>query len=179
MKRNLMNQFFMMLSMALVLTFASSCGGDEADDEMMEPTADYNYMSLKLNGTDFNGLTNASFGFFNTESTMVITSTDNVKFLWLQGDHEDFQVNIRLHENMWMEGTYPLIEGTSLDADNAKLTYLTSGDNGDFDYEVEGSVSITEFDLENKILKGTFSFSSPDNTATGTLDYPLDAAEFQ
>lgn len=178
MKRNFINQLFMMLSMAVVLTFTSACGGEDSDDPVT-PTADYKYMSLNLNGTDFNGLTNASFGFFNTESTMVITSTDNEKFLWLQGDHADFQVNIRIHENMWKEGTYTLVEGLTLDDSNCKLTFLEAGDNGDFDYEVEGTITITSFDLENKLLKGTFNFSSPDNTATGTLDYPLDAEEFQ
>lgn len=181
-----MLQFFMkknnfILLFLIVPFLISSCSGDDNEMPPESPTeTEYDYMSVNLNGVTHKSLLSLpkKLG-VSIETTMVETYNDEgEKYLWLQGDHIDFKINIRIPQNFWKEGTFTMQEGLFVDNSSCFITFIDEHSEDGFDFNVEGEINITTFDLADKVFKATFSFSSPTNTATGTLDYPLDHEEF-
>lgn len=163
---------FLFLSLTCIFL---SCNKNEDPKIDPEPNpTSYEYMSVTRNGVDNASLKSISLILGGT-ATEVGVFQNNVKFLKLQGDHPNFQINLRIPEFFWEEGTYTLEEGTGSLNQNCFVTLI---ENSNFDFDIEGEITITTFDLTNRILEGTFNFSSPTNTVTGTLDYPLDDPEF-
>lgn len=174
--RHFFSKRFYFLSILSVFALFS-CNND--DENMTPETMEFEYMSVNLNGEQYKSLINATkqIGLANATYTLVETNGNNeVKYLWLQGEHADFNINIRIPENLWQTGTYPLVEGLAVDETACFVTFIA--EDGYFDFEVEGELTITNFDLDDRIFEATFSFSSTQNMAEGTLDYPLDNEEF-
>jgi hypothetical protein len=173
MSRRFFEKSIFLLLLVFTLSGFNSCTEDEPDTTPATP--EYSFMSMTLNGTDYEGLVTTLYP-NNPAAWVQESSLDNTKFLLMQGNHPDYQVNLRLPENNWKVGTYQFTEGSFNSSAEAVINLINS--NFESDYDLTGTVTITEFDLTKRTLKGTFDFSSPTNTATGTLDYPLDDDEF-
>ena len=131
-------------------------------------------MTANRNGVDYESLISVSKKLGGTATTVGVFQNSE-KFLKLQGNHSDFEINVRIPEDFWKVGTYTLEEGAGSLNPNCFVTLI---DNFNYDFNIAGEITITTFDLTDRIFKATFNFSSPDNTVTGTLDYPLDDEEF-
>ncbi|MFK7949272.1 MAG: hypothetical protein AB8G11_16895 [Saprospiraceae bacterium] len=172
MTKNLITKHIAIVAIAIISCFSySSCN----DDTQQPTTPTYAYMNVNWNGTDYTGLNRSVFG-ATQQSTDVHSTSSGDKYLHLQGSHSDIEVNIRLRGDAWKTGTYTLEESASLNNSNEALIGFIVGLDGD--YDVQGNITVTEFDLVNRRIKANFDFSSANNTVTGTLDYPLDDDEF-
>ena len=166
-----------LLFMAIILF---SCESDDSMiDEMEDP--EYTLMSIVLNGQEYDRLTNAAIRFGVPFEYMQVSTSINdpdLKWITLQGDHADFQINLHIPRQYWGTGEFELEEG-STDfgfGDLCRVHYITPGPG--FNNDITGSLTITEFDIEDRILNGNFSFSDDTVSVVGTLNYPLDDEEF-
>ena len=111
----------------------------------MDPSNnDYGFMSVNLNGTSYDNLVSLGYGTINPATLIDVSNTTGDKYLKLQGNHPDFQINIRIHESLWQAGSYTLTEGFGSTLVGCSVTFIL---NTDFDFEVEGDIEITEFNL--------------------------------
>ncbi len=168
-----------LLTYFLISTFCIMNTSCSDDSEEIIPNNNHSYMSINLNSVDYNGLVNFTnrIGLADSPFTIVETNSNTgIKYLWLQGDHSSFQINIRIPEDLWQEGTFVLEEGAGLSGTTCTVSFIDN--TGNFDFDVAGEITITNFDLTNNTFDASFNFSSTSNTVTGTLDYPLDDDEF-
>ncbi|MBW4360916.1 hypothetical protein [Flavobacterium taihuense] len=111
------------------------------------------------------------------------------RFLWIQGDTSDnldtlIEINLHIPNDKWTPGTYTLYEREDLSTTAECQAHLILND-GNFSMITSGTLTVTEFNLTTKRIKGTFSFTySKSETpgdfkvTNGTFNYALDDSYF-
>jgi hypothetical protein len=170
------------------------CGGSSCDPCV--PNNEYTYLSAVIDGQPYIGL--KRFGYaIDGISTIIYTATnsqtgDQVKYLWLQGTHLDYEINIHIPEDAWgTTGSFNL-EESSIPSSVSQISgkIILGLVNTGYYHDVSGTLIISNFDLVNKEFSGTFEMqyyiedddlnvTGPYSVTNGTLDYPLDYEEFQ
>ncbi|WP_431136580.1 hypothetical protein [Psychroserpens mesophilus] len=156
-------------------------------------------MTANLNGEQFNDLKPNGFNLFNRAINIVTFSYANDDdYISIQGNSTyqnvipnnlTKEITIYIPQSSWSIGTYNLAEGPVYSDNNVTPTPhydLVYFDNDDYsgNIEEEGSITITEFDLNERIIRGTFEFSysrtsdtdviGPFDCTNGTFEYSLD-----
>lgn len=172
--------------------FLASCNKDDDNDndEMeMEEQVIYDYIGFTFNGTEYSGLKPNIFS--STIADIEHFSSSDTDALQLIAAHSDIELQFYIHENLWEEGTYNILEDDfqTYDPNNVKLAIYITG-SGDFRAEVDsGSLTITEFNREDRVINATFELSyvlddwdgtveGPFGITNGTINIPLDHEYF-
>lgn len=161
-------------------------------------------MTANLNGEQFNDLKPNGYNIINQAATYVYFATSEEAYLKIQGSStyteinvtpSTKEINIFIPESYWAEGTYPLTVSGDI-AEAGSLPYYAILYWNDDEYfqsyglEAGATMTITEFDLVNRVIKGTFEFQfmranntgdlviGPLNCLNGTFDYALDDEYF-
>lgn len=169
-----------------------------SNSNFTEPT----FMSGDLNGLSYNNLKPADY--FNSASlqtkveTFQITPLISYNYLLLQGSDITYNdipaatsilINIRIPQSEWAVGTYDLKDDeiTGIDGINSCASLVEIGSTTKTK-AVLGTLTITEFDVTNRVIKGTFSFSYARRIGSnsegsyqltnGAFKYKLDAPYF-
>lgn len=151
-------------------------------------------MTANLNGEQFNNLVPFWYNFTGNAVGIITQPNVTERFLRIQGNSTpsgltEFtkEINIFIPENLWSVGTYVLYDDHS-DGTNIRAYFnIVYFDNTGYQqaFEIPGGVlNIETFDLVNKVITGTFSFSyertngsdtiGPFECTDGTFDYSLD-----
>lgn len=151
-------------------------------------------MTANIDGKQYNNLT--PFGYAALGQDVKVQNNGAPegypRFLWIQGDSNipfsdpDYrEINLHIPDDKWVVGTYDLYERYDLYEGTAcqGTLLLPSGEPGAT--ITSGSLTVTEFNLITKRVKGTFSFSYKKygsstiyQVANGTFNYGLDADYF-
>lgn len=148
-------------------------------------------MTANVNGVQYNFMQPYLYSFTGND---VIVQNDGApagvnRYLWIQGDTSDTigsstEINLHIPSDKWVLGTYPLVDtfdlsGPSICQANLVLPYIAG--NPDFSTVTGGSITITEFNLTTKRIKGTFTItyqksgsSTTYQITNGTFNYGLD-----
>jgi hypothetical protein len=155
-------------------------------------------MTANLDGEQFNNM--VPFGYYFTNNAVGITTHPNItdRYLRIQGTNTpnqltDFtkEINIFIPESLWSVGTYELFDYYN-DGTTARAYFnIIYRDNTSYLQAFEipgGEINIETFDLVNRVITGTFSFSytrtngtdtiGPFECTNGTFDYSLDHSSF-
>ena len=159
------------------------------------------FMNANIAGTQYNNMVPLLFGV--TDATRVVNfPTSDELYLAIQGNSapQDLtlsnskEINIFIPQSQWAPGTYLLYNTSSLNnvpQSNVNMVYFDSASGPTQAFEEEdGTITITEFNTEERFISGTFefrfivSFSNTGETSdimlcqNGTFTYELDAAFF-
>lgn len=111
------------------------------------------------------------------------------RFIWIQGDTSDnldtlIEIDLHIPNNKWVPGTYTLYEREDLSTTAECQAHLILND-GNFSLITSGTLTVTEFNLTTKRIKGTFSFTYSKSevpgefkVTNGTFNYALDDSYF-
>ncbi|UKM64250.1 hypothetical protein GSB9_00797 [Flavobacteriaceae bacterium GSB9] len=161
------------------------------------------FMTANLKGKQFNDLKPTGY-FFNGVAVSLdnfFVENEKINYLKVQGGTNIFlidnltEINLYIPENNWEVGTYDLnIDPRAYDSDSKEIPtpfislVLTEGQ---LNYNAleGGKITITEFNLVERVIKGTFEFPfeevSGNSSGTeifqcknGTFDYSLDDEYF-
>ncbi len=164
-----------------------------------EPT----FMSGDVNNVSYSNLKPLTYYNVDCLQTNVesIRSTPSItyNYLHLQGSDitltdtpqaSSVVINIRIPESQWAVGTYELKDdkmSNLLNGVDSCAGFIEIG-SGKKAKSISGTLVVTEFDLVNKVIKGTFSFSyfsqngevleGPFQVNNGAFKYKLDAPYF-
>ncbi|MEW4922729.1 hypothetical protein [Algibacter sp. 2305UL17-15] len=161
------------------------------------------FMTANLKGEQYNNLTPSGYIFHNDAVSMdtFFVEDADVTYLKIQGGTNIFiignltEINLYIPESYWAEGTYHLnIQPRAFDSDMKEVatpyvSLVLSEGNLNYKQVEGGKIIITEFNLDTRIIKGTFEFQFEDvsgNTPgsqlfwckNGTFDYSLDDKYF-
>lgn len=168
----------------------------------------YALMTANLIGEQFDYMVPFFYPVFNKAVYIAtFTGDDNQeKFLHIQGNTTptgmtDFtkEVNLYIPESLWSVGTYTLDDDPFAYDSNNNTTpqanynmIYNNGDGSSQTYELDngGTITIIEFNLQDRIIRGTFEFTftryfvgtgeetGPFECLNGTFDYSLDDEYF-
>ncbi len=152
-------------------------------------------MTANIDGTQYDHMQPYLYSYTNND---VIVENDgapvgDMRYLKIQGDTSDvleslFEINLHIPEDKWTPGTYDLFEtfdlsGPSYCQANLVLPYV--GGFPDGQVVSTGSITITEFNLTTRRIKGTFSITYHKSSTNldyqitnGTFNYALDDSYF-
>ena len=119
----------------------------------------------------------------------------DTRYLWIQGDTSDnigtlTEIDLHIPNDKWVVGTYPLTEtydlsGPSVCQANLVLPYVAGNPDFATVRATGSSITVTEFNLTTKRIKGTFSITYQKGGSTtnyqitnGTFNYGLDDSYF-
>lgn len=178
------------------------CGEDNGDDGDTPPASIKAFMTANINGLEYNDMKPNGYLFFPSGvSINDFFSRADEDYILIQGNNEyqnptlitdtGREINLRVPKSLWKEGTFTLYDDLN-DIDEGVCFYTFFGLNkpGDvFTKELPGEIIITKFDLDERIIQGTFEFEymmvkeSDDSEegpfkVTGTFDYSLDDEYF-
>jgi len=155
-------------------------------------------MTANIDGVQFNVLRPYLYSVTQTDVIVTGSSTSpDIRYLKIQGTdnttsinlNNSRQIDLHIPVSKWMPGTYPLF-GDGVNGEDkcwATLLLFTNPDtNG---YPDTGTLTITEFNLSTKRIKGTFQFTYEKfdmlsvslgifQVTNGTFNYGLDDAYF-
>jgi len=160
-------------------------------------------MTANLDGEQFDNLKPNGFNLFNSAINMVTFSFANDDdYISIQGNSTyqnitptEFtkEITIWIPQSSWSEGTYTLADGVVY-SDNGVIPTPHYGivyfnnDGYPQAFEEEGTITITEFNLEERVIRGTFEFTyirsgndgqiGPFDCTNGTFNYSLDDEYF-
>lgn len=188
---------------SFLIVLITSCSIDPAEvsaqrDNSGEPT----FMSGDVNNVSYSNLkpqTYTSVTCLQTEvETFQKTPELAYHYLLLQGSDitlsdapqaSSILINVRIPESKWAVGTYALndVENTGVNGTDCIGGLIEIG-SGNKTKIVSGTLTVTQFDLVSRTIKGTFSFSymrkngtvleGPYQLNNGTFKYKLDAPYF-
>lgn len=172
-------------------------------EQNLSPTA---LMTANLNGTQYDNMRPNGFGIFSNKAVNVVTFSysNDEDYIKIQGNNTYSQVvpdtstkeiNLFIPENAWQVGTYAL-ESSSNSPEDEGNTYDEVMPHIDINFFYEsnsqaytnnyiGTLSVTNFDLDNKLIEGTFEFqytisnldtnvdTGPYDCIDGTFSYSL------
>ena len=154
----------------------------------------FTFMNANVNGTQYNGMKPYFYPFtgeWATENTLMY----GPDVLVIQGNSNPLsttldnfvEINLSIPKVLYHAGTYELLPfGDSTEDDpkpevNLVMDLAGAQDDDDFESEIAGSITVTEFNFATKRVTGTFTFTyiingeeTPVHTITGTFDYPID-----
>ena len=161
-------------------------------------------MTASVNGVNFENLTSKSFVIGGNASTVQFEKEDDgggPLNIQIQGTNAlstsngiDIEINLFISIEDWKESRYELKGEQQKGVNTNEDTYVSFSNLNDsdnqFNIEHEGEIRITKFDLEERIIEGTFSFSyniyekfssdliATENVENGTFKYSLDDEYF-
>lgn len=149
-------------------------------------------MTANIDGTQYNNMRPYLYSSIGID---VIVENDgapagDMRYLKIQGVTSDvigsqFVINLHIPEDKWVNGTYDLYEtfdisGPSYCQADLVLPYITAG-LPDYQSVTAGSITVTEFNLSTKRIKGNFNITYTKSSngldyyiTNGTFDYGLD-----
>ncbi|NJM80363.1 MAG: hypothetical protein HC854_13480 [Flavobacterium sp.] len=160
------------------------------------------FMSANLNGFQYDGLKPMDYVDGSTNESKVEVYTieqSNYNYLLLQGSDitsngvvaaNSIIIDLRIPQGQWNVGTYDLQDGNSviMNGNNSCVDLYNLGSGLKTHSITNGSITITEFDTVNRVIRGTFNFTyyiqndmaveGPYTLTTGTFNYKLDAPNF-
>jgi hypothetical protein len=166
-------------------------------------TISHALMTANINGSQYNNLVPNGWNFFNTAINVLTFTTNNEKYIHIQGNShpgitlepDSKEINLYIPESLWAVGTYTLgnnsVDNNQVPIPHVNIIYNDSSTPSSQAFELEnGTISITEIDLVNRVIKGTFEFQfevhyvgtndilGPLDCLSGTFDYSLDDEYF-
>lgn len=162
-------------------------------------------MTANLDGEQFDNLKPNGYNLFHKAISMETYSYANDEdYIKIQGNSTYVQmvpneytkeINLHIPQSNWVAGTYPLqtsvVNASSGDINTHYNIIYNNGDGSSQAYEVEGgSITITEFNLTTRVIRGTFEFqyiryfvdtneeTGPFECINGTFNYSLDDPYF-
>ncbi|MFC4815977.1 hypothetical protein [Flavobacterium sp. GCM10023249] len=192
-----------MKNLALIFTsmivLLSSCSPEPEDDQnIVEPT----FMSGDINNVAYTNLKPQTYIDANSFQTVVENYKKNptldYNYLLLQGSDitladtpssNSVVINIRIPQSKWAVGTYTINDEITTGINGSDIVAgLVHIGEGKKTKSVSGTLTITEFDLATKVVKGTFAFTymidsgtelvGPFQLNNGVFKYELDASFF-
>mgnify|MGYP003611410692 CR=1 FL=1 len=147
-------------------------------------------MTANIDGVQYNNMKPLLYSFLPIDVRVENNGAPagEPRFLWIQGDTSDdldslTEINLRIPNIQWKAGTYPLTQLTNYEVAYCQVNMGIPGDK--LATVTGGSVTVTEFNLVTKRIKGTFKISyKKSGSATiyevknGTFNYGLDADYF-
>jgi hypothetical protein len=166
-------------------------------------TQSHALMTANINGTQYNNLVPFTWNIFNTAIGVSTFTTTSEKYIHLQGNSapgdttlsNTKEINLYIPESLWAVGTYTLgnnsVDNNQVPIPHVNIVYFDSSDAPSQAFERDnGTITITEIDLTNRVIKGTFEFMfdlyytqstdvlGPLDCLNGTFDYSLDHSYF-
>lgn len=191
------------------------CGDDDGNlqatlnnlgncEQDQEPNA---LMTANINGVQYNDMKPNGFGGFFSDAVQIVRYPykNEQDYIKIQGDNtynEVFpgnttkEINLFIPENAWQEGTY-ILETYIIGPENDEngydevlphfdISFFYESNTQAYESDYGGTISITNFDLEERLIEGTFEFqyitsnldtnvvSGPFDCTDGTFSYSLD-----
>ena len=166
------------------------------------PTTTATYMNATVNGQPYTGMKPYYYPFTGLKAKLEISSANGDKILSIQGDTDPLnpspnnfvQINIKINQQYWTPGTYLLNPDNPTDPDKvitADIIIVNATNPWEtFEDELQGTLTITEFNSATKKVKGTFSFpymlidansveTGPFQVTNGSFDFEAEDAVFQ
>lgn len=184
-----------------VKAYATNAKGTAYGNERTITTVNFNIdntpalMTANFAGTQYDFMQPylySSIG--NDVSTSFAGGVNDIRFLKIQGGNTDSvdirkEINLYIPQTKWLVGTYPLSTNSNVESGNYCQVLLILGAGAGTSGQVtSGTLTITEFNLTTKRVKGTFSFNynkyvNGTNTGifqvtNGTFNYGLDSSYF-
>ncbi|MCF6132448.1 fibronectin type III domain-containing protein [Flavobacterium wongokense] len=157
------------------------------------------YMNATVNGQSFTGMKPFLYTFTGLKAKLA--TSDPSKVLWIQGDSNaldptlanNVEINLRINEAFWAPGTYTLygaFEAPEVAAEVDLIISTPTNPIATIEIESAGTITITEFNVTTKRIRGTFSFSymlddgtnpptGPFQVTNGSFDFEMEDAVFQ
>lgn len=159
------------------------------------------FMTANIAGVQYDNMKPFLFGQTDATRVVMFSGTDE-NFLAIQGNsafmdptfENTKEINLFIPESQWAPGTYLLTDSATSGGNaqsNVNIIYNDSSTPTTQAYEEEdGSITITNFDLQQRIVEGTFEFrfklyyvdsgtySEILECQNGTFRYSLDASFF-
>ena len=189
-----------------VFTVSAICGESLSSEAVAFPSLDgftgpaIANMSAIIDGVSYEGLKPAGFAIFGDATSVTQSSIHEGIHLWVQGgtrvgtELSGVEINLFINKNHWSVGTHELKGGEDYMNLNEEVdtyvTYYNLDSPYKFDVEESGVLVITKFDLQERIIEGTFSFSynvydrntgelmGNEDVESGTFKYSLDDEYF-
>ncbi|MDQ5929402.1 MAG: hypothetical protein QG594_1181, partial [Bacteroidota bacterium] len=171
-----------------VLALFFSCSSNSSSDDSTNVAPASLLMSGNFNGVQMNNMKPAYY----PSETSVVYDADHIRFLWLQGNGANgTQLNIYIPDSQWAVGTYDLLDHDVYLKPSSNVWLIENLSTVSSTDVTKGTISITEFNLVTKKIKGTFSFQynnfmkaggpnqGPYQVSNGTFDYNLDDKYFK
>jgi len=169
-----------------------------------ETPQSYALMTANIKGVQYDYMVPFLWGVFTDNAVSIISYGDvEEPFLKIQGNstpqdvtfENSKEINLFIPESNWAVGTYNLgvdnTDNSGLPQPHVNLIYNDANQDPTQAYEGEfGELIITEFNLEDRVIKGTFEFtfelynvntgelSGPFDCLDGTFEYSLDDEYF-
>jgi hypothetical protein len=166
------------------------------------PTTPPTYMNATVNGQSLIGMKPYFYPFTGLKAKLDIGSAPTNKILFVQGDTDPLntnpsnfiQISIKINQMYWTPGTYVINPDNPVDPDkiiSANLIIVTPPTNTweINENELQGTITIIEFNPTTKRIKGTFSFpymlinnsvsTGPFQVTNGSFDFEIEDAVFQ
>lgn len=179
-----------------VRAYATNANGTAYGNEVSFTTASVSsslFMAGTFNGTAMSNMRPTWYGgsFGGTVEVDVNNDHNGDRYLQLQGDGlNGLQLNIWIPESQWQVGTYNLFDHDTYGALNSNAWLIQNLSGVSSTDITSGTITILEFNLTSKKIRGTFSFTyynfmvaggpnqGPYQVTNGTFDYKLNDPYF-
>lgn len=165
------------------------------------PPVSYGYMSATINGQSFSNMKPFFYPIAGGAYAFINSLMYGPDALQIQGNtapldpqqQNNYEINLVIPRNLWLPGTYVLDPNTSFNDEGPIPTCLMNLiiplGGPSIALETTGSITITEFNITTRRVKGTFNFSYMENNTdtgaeagpfqvtNGTFDFPIDPAD--
>ncbi len=162
------------------------------------PPVTYGYMSATINGQAFSSMKPFFYPIAGGAYAFINSLMYGPDALQIQGNtapldpqqQNNYEINLVIPRNLWQPGTYVLDPNTSFSDEGPISTCLMNLiiplGGPSIAFETTGSITITEFNIATRRVKGTFYFSYMENflnggeelgpyqVTNGTFDFPID-----
>lgn len=155
-------------------------------------------MTANINGVQFNSMKPYLYSLTGNDVNVMNNGAPpgDPRYLWIQGVTSDnlntlSEIDLYIPDNLWIPGTYTLSEVNNFeDVTYCQVKMLTNPGAAVLTTNIinSGTITITEFNLSTRRIKGTFSFNYEkivNGTSTGdfdvtngTFNYALDNSYF-
>jgi hypothetical protein len=166
------------------------------------PTTPPAYMNATVNGQPFTAMKPYYYPFTGLKAKLEISSLNGDKILVIQGDTDPLnptpnnfvQINLKINQQYWVPGTYAVNPDNPADPEKIIIADIiivnTTNPWETYEDELQGTLTITEFNATTKRVKGTFSFpymlidandveTGPFQVSSGSFDFEAEDAVFQ
>jgi hypothetical protein len=159
------------------------------------PNLNLALMTANINGNQYDFMTPYLWGMHGRDVSVENSGAPagSTVYLWLQGTSTDDltnmttrrQIDLHIPNDKWTPGTYSLVEAFDTSSTSQKQCQATLLYPSSSAIITSGTLTVTEFNLTQKRIKGTFSFNYTLNGSStvyqvtnGTFIYALDHAYF-
>lgn len=191
------------LSLTLIILLSYMVIGCSSDGPESDPPADESgaMMTANIAGVQHDNMQPVLYDGTHATRVVLFSGTDE-NFLAIQGNSlpmnpwggDSKEINLFIPESQWTPGTYLLTDIPAMDGaaqSNVNIIYNDSSlPTSQSNEEENGSITITKFDLQERVIEGTFEFrfrlyfvgtgtrSDIMEVRNGTFKYSLDDSFF-